>query len=123
MPSSCDIDKSHTHMQTHQYINGTNSRNSEAATCLGNRFPSSNVNVADVGNFFGGQSQVRASMVNNFDSRVPGGSFSNNSAHTSQIKHSAKVLVNDIDDDDEILEVIHKFHLTILNHCGLIVVY
>ncbi|PQM41011.1 ATP-dependent DNA helicase Q-like 4A isoform X2 [Prunus yedoensis var. nudiflora] len=103
-PSSCDIDMSRTHMQTHQYINGTNSRNSEAATCLGNRFPSSNVNVADVGNFFGGQSQVRASMVNNFDSRVPGGSFSNNSVHTSQIKHSAKVLVNDIDDDDEILE-------------------
>ncbi|KAH0988037.1 hypothetical protein GBA52_015214 [Prunus armeniaca] len=103
-PSSCDIDKSRTHMQTHQYINGTNSRNNEAATCLGNRFPSSNVNVADVGNFFGGQSQVRASMVNNFDSRVPGGSFSNNSVHTSQIKHSAKVLVNDIDDDDEILE-------------------
>lgn len=103
-PSSCDIDKSRTHMQTHQYINGTNSRNNEAATCLGNRFPSSNVNVADVGNFFGGQSQVRASMVNNFDSRVPGGSFSNNTVHTSQIKHSAKVLVNDIDDDDEILE-------------------
>ncbi|KAI5335449.1 hypothetical protein L3X38_025582 [Prunus dulcis] len=103
-PSSYDIDKSHTHMQTHQYINGTNSRNSEAATCLGNRFPSSNVNVADVGNVFGGQSQVRASMVNNFDSRVPGRSFSNNSVHTSQIKHSAKVLVNDIDDDDEILE-------------------
>ncbi|KAL6284699.1 hypothetical protein ACE6H2_015628 [Prunus campanulata] len=103
-PSSCDIDKSRTHMQTHQHINGTNSRNSEASTCLGNRFPSSNVNVADVGNFFGGQSQIRASMVNNFDSRVPGGSFSNNSVHTSQIKHSAKVLVNDIDDDDEILE-------------------
>ncbi|BFG30236.1 hypothetical protein CerSpe_165100 [Prunus speciosa] len=103
-PSSCDIDKSRTHMRTHQHINGTNSRNSEASTCLGNCFPSSNVNVADVGNFFGGQSQIRASMVNNFDSRVPGGSFSNNSVHTSQIKHSAKVLVNDIDDDDEILE-------------------
>ncbi|KAM1027197.1 hypothetical protein ACFX2A_040992 [Malus domestica] len=53
LPSTCNIDKSCAHMQTHQYINGTNTRNSEAATFLGNLLPSSNFNVADAGKNLG----------------------------------------------------------------------
>ncbi|RXH93004.1 hypothetical protein DVH24_013580 [Malus domestica] len=101
LPSSCNIDKSRVHMQTHQYINGTNTRNSEAGTCLGNPLPSSNFNVADAGKNLGRQSQVRASMVNSSDARVLDGSLSNNSVHTSQGKDSAEVFVNDLDDDDD----------------------
>ncbi|CAN6703528.1 unnamed protein product [Malus baccata var. baccata] len=100
LPSSCNIDKSRTHMQAHQYNNGTNTRNSEAATCSGNPLPSSNFNVADAGNL-GRQSQVRASMVNSSDARVLDGSLSNNSVHTSQGKDSAEVFVDDLDDDDD----------------------
>ncbi|XP_068329052.1 ATP-dependent DNA helicase Q-like 4A isoform X1 [Pyrus communis] len=100
-PSSYNIDKSRAHMQTHQYINGTNTRNSEAATCSGNPLPSSNFNVADAGKNLGWQSQVRASMVNSSDARVLDESLSNNSVHTSQGKDSAEVFVNDLDDDDD----------------------
>ncbi|KAM2156196.1 hypothetical protein ACFX1R_041918 [Malus domestica] len=101
LPSSCNIDKSRAHMQAHQYNNGTNTRNSEAATCSGNPLPSSNFNVADAGKNLGRQSQVRASMVNSSDARVLDGSLSNNSVHTSQGKDSAEVFVNDLDDDDD----------------------
>ncbi|KAM1556348.1 hypothetical protein ACFX15_039383 [Malus domestica] len=101
LPSSCNIDKSRAHMQVHQYNNGTNTRNSEAATCPGNPLPSSNFNVADAGKNLGRQSQVRASMVNSSDARVLDGSLSNNSVHTSQGKDSAEVFVNDLDDDDD----------------------
>ncbi|TQE04493.1 hypothetical protein C1H46_009909 [Malus baccata] len=116
--SSCNIDKSRAHVQTHQYINGTNTRNSEAATCSDNLFPLSN--VADAGKNLGRQSQVRASMVNSSDARVLDGSLSNNSVHTSQGKDSAKKFVNDLDDDDDdILEAWHalsNLHISCRNY-------
>lgn len=107
--SSSGTNKSSVCMQTHQYISESNAR-SEAATCLGNGFLSSNSTVADAGKSLWGQSQVTASVVNHSHSQVSGGSFSNNSVHTSQAKECSNNLVNDMDDDDDdgILEVIRN---------------
>ncbi|KAM5574436.1 ATP-dependent DNA helicase Q-like 4A [Rosa sericea] len=111
--SSCDINKSSGHMQTHQYINEGNARLSEAATCPRSGFRSSNYNVADAGKSLQGHSQVTASLVKNSHSQVSGGSFSNNSVHTSQAKECSNNLVNEMDgdDDDDILENIDVDHI------------
>ncbi|KAK9929178.1 hypothetical protein M0R45_026284 [Rubus argutus] len=111
--SSCGTNKSSVCMQTHQYVSVSNAR-SEAATCLGNGVLSRNSTVANAGKSLWGQSQVTASVVNNSHSQVSGGSFSNNSVHTSQAQECSNNLVDEMDDDDDdddILENIDVDHI------------
>lgn len=107
--SSWCINKSSVPMQTHQYIDESNAKLSEAATCLRSGFWSSNDNVADAGISLSGKSQFTESLVIKSHSQMSGGSFSNNIVHTSQPKECLNKLVNEMDgddDDDGILEVI-----------------
>ncbi|XP_050375562.1 ATP-dependent DNA helicase Q-like 4A [Argentina anserina] len=109
--SSGHINNSTAHVQTHQYLDVSNGKSSEAATCVRSGFRSSSDNVAGISVW--GQRQVRESLVNNSHSQVSGGSVTDNSVHTSQAKECLNNLMNtmDVDDDDDILENIDVDHI------------
>ncbi|OMP01612.1 hypothetical protein COLO4_11772 [Corchorus olitorius] len=94
----------HSQVEKHN-SNETNGKISELGRCMASSFPSSNVNAMGDGDNLQWHSEAKASMFNNSNTKVLGGSLRNPSVHSGQLKQSAEVLANEIDDDDLLKDI------------------
>jgi hypothetical protein len=93
-------------IQTHKNFSETNGNISQPGRCMGNNFSSSNDRAVEAEKSPVGQSQMRASIVNNSHSQNLRRSFNNHTVHIDQVKDSTENFAGVLEDDD-ILEVIH----------------